>query len=286
MALSRTGRWLPVDRLLLGYLAIVSVVALTRLTSHPPIAWVLLANGLIAFLVVLVTRPDLGRIGRGLRELYPLLLLVALYGSLDLLSGAGAVRVWDRTVQGWEAALFGGQVSRDWWQAAPSRLWSTVLHGAYFAYYLIVPLPPFLFAWRGETEALRRAVLVILAAFLLSYLCFLFFPVAGPYYEFPRPSAEFLDNSMARLVYGTLAEGSAYGAAFPSSHVAATVAATGAAFYGSRPLGLALVLPTLLLTVGTVYCQMHYAVDVLAGLVLGLALVVLGARFPRSRGRA
>jgi len=38
----------------------------------------------------------------------------------------------------------------------------------------------------------------------------------------------------------------------------------------SRRLGLALVLPTVLLTVGVVYCQMHYGVDALGGLAVGV----------------
>ena len=65
-----------------------------------------------------------------------------------------------------------------------------------------------------------------MTTFVLCYLIFIFFPVAGPYYMFPRPAAWFLDNPAARLVYDTLAEGSSYGAAFPSSHVAASLAAT------------------------------------------------------------
>ena len=58
--------------------------------------------------------------------------------------------------------------------------------------------------------------------------------MAGPYYEFPRPAAWFTDNLPARLTYEALAGGSSYGAAFPSSHVAAALAASLAA-PGERP---------------------------------------------------
>jgi membrane-associated phospholipid phosphatase len=37
----------------------------------------------------------------------------------------------------------------------------------------------------------------------------------------------------------------------------------------SRRLGLVLLIPTGLLTIGVVYCQMHYGVDALAGLAVG-----------------
>ena len=262
-----------VDLLLLGYLAVVTAVAVHRAPAQPECWWVAGANLLAAALVGLFTRPGLGRAGRMFREIYPLLLLPVLYGELDILNRAG-VLVHDGMVQRWELALFGSQVSREWWQAAPSTLWSTLLHAAYFSYYFVVSVPAFWFLARGNMAAVRRFVLAVMSTFVLCYLVFVFFPVAGPYYTFPRPAAWFLNNPAARLVYQTLARGSSYGAAFPSSHVAATVAAAIAAGYGSRRLGLILLVPTVLLTVGVVYCQMHYAVDALAGLVVGTVVAV------------
>jgi membrane-associated phospholipid phosphatase len=269
----RQPRLLPVDVVLLGYLAVVSSVAIHRAGARPACWWVVAANGLTAVLIALLGRPGLGRVGRTLREIYPLLLLVGLYGQLDVLN-TGGVRVHDGLVQRWELTLFGEQVSREWWRAAPSVLWSTVLHAAYFSYYFVVSIPAFYFLYRGELAAARRFVLAVMTTFVVCYLVFIFFPVAGPYYMFPRPSPWFLDNAAARLVYDTLAEGSSYGAAFPSSHVGATVAAALAAASGSRRLGLLLLVPTILLGVGVVYCQMHYAVDALSGLMVGVVVAL------------
>jgi membrane-associated phospholipid phosphatase len=258
-----------VDVLLLGYLGVVSVVALARAERQPGCWWLLVAHGLFALLLLLVTRPDLGRVGRTLRELYPLLLLLGFYSELDVLNGMGTAPVHDAAVQRWELAVFGGQVSRTWWEAAPSAFWSAILHGAYLSYYLIVFAPAIYLTARGRLDALRHFVLAVMATFVLCYLVFLFFPVAGPYYVFPRPPEWFTDNGPARLAYWVLAAGSSYGAAFPSSHVAASVAAALAAAHFSRRLGLVLLLPTILLTIGVVYCQMHYGVDALAGVVIG-----------------
>jgi membrane-associated phospholipid phosphatase len=256
-----------IDRLMLGYLGIVSLVAVARLDTRPHAAWVLVANLLTVLLIALLHRPGLGRVGRTLRDIYPVVLLPALYGALDLLNGFD-VQVWDAPVQRVEALLFGGQVSRDWWQNRPSRFWSTVLHATYFSYYFIVPFPALYFLSRREHHHARTAVSMIVATFLVCYVVFLLLPVAGPYYEFPRPDGDFTGNWAARLVYGTLSVGSSYGAAFPSSHVAAMAAATIATWLGSPRLGLALVIPTLMLTIGVVYCQMHYAVDALAGILV------------------
>jgi len=269
---------LPVDRVLLAYLVFVTAIAVHRSPGRPGCWWVIAGNALMAVLIGLLNRPGLGRLGRVLREIHPLLLLVVLYAQLDVLNRGGTV-VHDPLVQRWELALFGTQVSRAWWQAEPSAFWSTVLHAAYFSYYFIVSIPAFYFLWRDDVAAVRRFVLAVMTTFVLCYLAFLLFPVAGPYYEFVRPAAWFIDNPAARLVYDTLARGSSYGAAFPSSHVAATVAAAIAATLGSRRLGLLLLLPTILLTVGVVYCQMHYAVDALAGLVVGGVVALATAKW-------
>lgn len=265
----------PVDLLLAGYLVVVSFVALARAPGQPGCWWLLVAHALFGLLLYLVTRPGLGPVGRTIRELYPLLLLVGLYGELDVLNGAGGLHTYDTTVQQWELAIFGAQLSTEWWRGMPSRFWSSALHAAYLSYYLIVVAPAFYFVWRRDLPALRHFVLVVMTTFVVCYLAFIFFPVAGPYYVFPRPDAWFTDNVFARMVYDTLATGSSYGAAFPSSHVAATVAAALSAARGSKGLAWALALPTVLLTVSVVYCQMHYGVDAVAGLLVG-AIVAAG----------
>lgn len=277
LAVATPGSLRPADWLVLGYLCFTTILGLARISSQPANAWVLLANVLGVWLVFLFARPGLGLTGLALRELYPILLLGALYPAIDILNGFGAVAVHDVAVRGWEMRLFGGEVSRTWWQAAPSRFWSTVLHAAYFSYYAIVLGPVLGFLLAGRLTATRRAVLWLLATFLCCYVIFLLFPVAGPYYEFPRPAPWFLDNAPARLVYATLERGSAYGAAFPSSHVAATLVATAAAFRASRLVGWILLGPAALLTAGVVYCQMHYGVDALAGVLLAVIVVAGGA---------
>jgi membrane-associated phospholipid phosphatase len=144
----------------------------------------------------------------------------------------------------------------------------------------VVTLPALYFVCRGDLRAVRQFVLAVIATFVTCYLIFIFFPVAGPYYTFPRPAPWFTDNGPARLVYRVLASGSSYGAAFPSSHVAAALAATLAASRISPRAGLILFIPTLLLTVGVVYCQMHYGVDALSGLVVGAAVAWAFTRIP------
>jgi membrane-associated phospholipid phosphatase len=273
---SLLARLHPVDWLIASYNAVVVIVLLVRAPGLAGWGWLLVAHLLIFVLIALVRSPGLGAAGRALAELYPLILLAGLYSELDVLN-AGRV-MHDALVQRWEVALFGGQPSRDWWRTAPSLFWSFVLHGAYLAYYPILVLPAFWFAFRKQLRALRLFVLSVMFAFIPCYLFFIFMPVAGPYYAFARPAGPFVQTLTARWVYDALAQGSSIGAAFPSSHVAATVAAMLAAWAASRRLGLALLVPTLLLLVAVVYCQMHYGVDALAGLIIGVLASEAGRR--------
>lgn len=272
----------PVECLLLGYLGVVTVLAVLRAPGHPACWWLVVSHALAVLLIALVTRPDLGPIGRTIREIYPLILLLALYSELDVLNGSGVLTVHDSTVQRWELALFGFEPSHDWWQRAPSRFWSTLMHGAYLSYYFILSVPAVWLTLRRDLTAVRRFVLSVMIAFVTCYLFFLFYPVAGPYYTYPHPSGMFVDNVTARMVYAALARGSSYGAAFPSSHVAAALAATIAGWRGSRRLGLVLVVPTVLLTISVVYCQMHYAVDAIAGVLVGTLAAIAAGRIPAA----
>ncbi len=272
-------RFRLVDWLLLGYNTVVVAVLLVRAPELAGWSWLLFAHLLIFLLIWLVRLPGLGSVGRAIAELYPLILLVGLYSELDVLNAGRPVH--DALIQHWEALLFGGQPSRDWWRSAPSVVWSFILHGAYLAYYPILVIPAFWLAAHRRVAGLRVFILSVMTAFVACYLCFIFMPVAGPYYAFPRPTGPFVGTLTARWVYDTLSQGSSFGAAFPSSHVAATVAALLAGWRASRGLGLLLLPPTLLLLVAVVYCQMHYAVDALAGLGVGLLAGEVGRHAAR-----
>ncbi len=170
----------------------------------------------------------------------------------------------------WEQATFGMQPARDWWRGHTSPFWSTLLHGVYFFYYLILAVPALFFLLRGDWPAFRRFTRNVVCTFCVCFLVFVLYPVAGPYYVFERPTGPFIvDNLPAHMVYAALASGSSFGAAFPSSHVAATTAAELATFKGNRTLGWVLLVPVILMPIATVYTQMHYAWDAIAGFSSG-----------------
>lgn len=266
--------WRLVDRLLVGYGVAIALVAVGRpdLTGR----WQLVAAHLLVALLPWLVRCA-GTTGAGavLRAAYPVLLLPALYSSIDLLNGFGNAPTHDGVLLALEEAVFGMQPARDWWRAAPSVFWSTLLHAVYLSYYIIVPLPLIVFLSRRRTAAADQYLGAIIATFLACYLVYALWPVAGPYYVFDRPTGEFVANLPAQWVYAGLSSGSAFGAAFPSSHVAATVAATFAAWRLQPSLGKLLAIPTALLAVGVVYCQMHYVVDSVTGVMIGTTIPII-----------
>ena len=263
----------PSEWLLGAYAAIVVVTGLSRMGRYPAAGWAALAHALLILVLILFQSDKLGQFGRIVRGVAPFVLLLALYGALDLLSGFGAESTHDQLIRRWERALFGREISRLWWQNAQSIGWSWVLHAGYFAYYFVIPIPILLTLSRRDERQLVRASFALMATFVSCYLVFIFFPVAGPYYEFPRPAAWFTANPPAKAVYAVLARGSSYGAAFPSSHVAATWVAAAVTWSIAPRWGLALIGAAALLTVGVVYCQMHYGIDALAGVaVAGLVI--------------
>ncbi len=281
MALTHAGGgWRLVDRLLAGYGLIVASVALTRL-DHQGAGNILAAHLGLVLLAFLAARAPTTGLSGVLRASYPVFILTGLYASLDILIGRGAP-TWDAPLLALEESIFGNQPARDWWRASPSAFWSTVLHAAYFSYYFIVPLPVLVLLLQRRGREVEPYLNGVVATFLTCYLIYLFFPVSGPYYQWPHPDGAFVDNAPARWVYAALAQGSSYGAAFPSSHVAATVAATIGAWAASRTLGVVLAVPTLLLTVGVVYTQMHYVVDSAAGVLVGIAVPLLVARHAKG----
>lgn len=278
------GRLLPVDRLAIGYFGCTGLFALVfgGLSG----AGIAAAHALAMFGI---SRLASWHPGRGpaaiVRGAYAVLLTPLLYAELAVLNRFLTQRYFDTTVQAWDAALFGGQPSMDLSAWLPWLAFSEVLHLGYFAYYAIVPAAVLgVFATRG-LEAMQRTALAVAATFFVSYAIFIVFPVAGPRYEFVQIGGDIGEGTLFGIVHGILEAGSSKGTAFPSSHIAASMAAVLAAGREDRRWFRLLLVPELALTAGTVYGRFHYATDALAGILLAL-LVCAVLRRTGSRHEA
>lgn len=281
----------PVDRVM-GLYAVLSGVALVF--PGRPEHWPLLAilHLLLACLllpaewIVRVVQPIGERLPRPLasfvRDWHPLLLLPFFYGEASTLNLAvHQGHYFDPLILDWEQAVFGTQPSLSLAAVLPSVLISEALHTAYFSYYALLYLPPLVLwftAWRrGEAQTTFHAALLPLAlSFALCELTYVWFPVEGPRYHFDPVEIEM--GPMALVVRTILEGGSSRGTAFPSSHAAfAVVQTVVVGRYLPRFMPLALVL-TLGLIVGAVYGGYHYAIDMAAGVLVGLFAVLVADR--------
>lgn len=203
----------------------------------------------------------------------------------------------DHVFCGWEQLMFGCQPSLTFASTFSWPVISELMSMGYASYYPMIALVVFFYFFCRYAE-FERASFVILAAFFIYYVVFIFVPVAGPtfYYKavglsnitqgvFPAlgdyfnthtdclPTPGYTNGFFYELVEDAKAAGERPTAAFPSSHVGiATVCMLLAAHTRQRKL-VWLMLPFyVFLCMSTVYIQAHYVIDALAGFVSALAI--------------
>ena len=240
--------------------------------------WLLAANGLLAACALLAPLARrAGSVGGFFGDWYAVLLLPALYSEVGVLNVDIGLH-HDRTIQQLELAVFGSQVSYRWIREVPSAGLSWVLHSCYRAYYFIFYAAPAGLWIAGKRDAARHTIFAMAVTFFICYVVFIFYPVAGPRYLFDLTHNAATEVWQARVAQWILDKGDSWGAAFPSSHVAGAVVATGMALFYSRRLGLLLAPFTAGLILAVVYGQFHYAVEALSGLLLAAGVLAVMQR--------
>lgn len=213
----------------------------------------------------------------------------------------------DHVFAGWEQALFGCQPSLVFSQMCPWPWFSELVTMGYVSYYpLFVAVSFYYFFCRYEH--FERTTFIILASFFLSYVIFIFLPVAGPQFYFKAVGMETIaagvfpnigdyfsqlefdvrdprftvvlpgcqDGLFYHILEFTHNAGERPTAAFPSSHVSVAVVSMILAWESRNRWLFYLLLPlAILLFFGTFYLQAHYAIDAIAGVVAGVAFYFL-----------
>ena len=227
-----------------------------------------LAHGLVLyFLYSLPAIRRQGTVCQFIGDWYPFLLILVFYSEVGELNRAGG-RSFDEPIQQLESWVFGSQVAMEWIRAWPNVLFSWLANLGYSLYYFIVVGTPMVVGRMVGHEAGQRLLLMALIAFYVSYTIFLIMPVAGPLYQFPQADNIATRTGTALIVTWLLKSGDAWGSAFPSAHVAVTTVLTIGAFLEHKRIGFFLLPLMIMLILATVYAQIHYAVDALAGLLL------------------
>ena len=277
---------LAIDRLTGAYLGVTGLYALVFGGGTGAILAALHLAVLVGIRLARNWHPQRG-VAAFVRVAYPTMLMPFMYRELARLNRFLTDRTFDDLVIRWEGALFGWQPSLDLSGMLPSFVASEIIHFGYMSYYLLIPIALAAAFFAAGREGAHRTAFTLMLAFYLCYACFIAFPVAGPRYEFARIGGALADGTMYSIVHDILESGSSKGTAFPSSHVAASLAVVLAAAREDRRWLWALAVPEVLLIFGTVYGRFHYAIDAVVGLGVGLAVWAIAPRALRLlQGRA
>lgn len=259
----------PIDLCTLAYSLVSLVIVIIRLDSKDILLPFICLVLVIAVALYAPRTRRAGAIGVFVGEFYPVFLTIALYSEVGMSNRAVGIS-YDSLVQSWEAAIFGGQPSLKWMSAWPNPILSAIFHISYLSYYLIVIGVPLYLWFTGRRLAARRTILIMMVTYYICYTIFRLFPVAGPRFVFPLQP---IHGTAAAFAHNLVAGGSAWGTAFPSSHVAVAFVNSANAYRAARNFGWIVWVMSVLLAFATVYGQFHYAVDAIAGVLLALGVL-------------
>ena len=212
---------------------------------------------------------------------YPLALYAPLYYQTGLINRVVIPGFLDDFFMNLDVRIFGKFPGLFLNGAYRSAFLDEFFHFFYFSYYLIIPLTAILL-YRKDTKLFERFVFQLSCLFYVCYTIYIFLPVEGP---LALRNEYYLQNGFFhKIVDFVYSAGENPGAAFPSSHVAVTFLV---AWWGSKHFKRMRIfywLTCLFLSIATVYCIFHYAVDVLAGLLLGIfAVLIFNWAAPKRR---
>jgi len=202
---------------------------------------------------------------------YPLVLCGLLYYQTGLLNRVVVPQFLDGFFMHLDVRIFGEFPAFFLRGKQGNAFFDEFFHFFYFSYYLIIPLTGILL-FRKDVKLFEGFIFQLSSLFYLCFVIYIVLPVEGPIAvrnEYYHQGGLF--QTMVDFIYSG---GENPGAAFPSSHVAATFLV---AWWGSthfKRMKIPYWLTCLFLSIATVYCMFHYAVDVIGGLLLGVLAVV------------
>jgi membrane-associated phospholipid phosphatase len=206
----------------------------------------------------------------------------------------------DPLFAGYDQSMFGFQPALLFSQTVSNPVFSELMHLGYASYFPLIALISLFYFFRryGEFEL---AMFILLTAFFIYYVIFVFLPVTGPqfYYlaagfeniaagVFPDVDSYFASHSemvtmpgwdkgfFYHLVECAHEAGERPTAAFPSSHVGITTILMILAWRTrNRRLFWCMMPFFVLMCLATVYIMAHYAIDVIGGWVSAIVFYVI-----------
>lgn len=275
----------PVDKLLLGYLGATSVLAAVAWRSLPAAPSLIGIHVAAAVLLLLAVRYPDSFPARVFRHWYPLPYVAFCYREMSLLIPALRGIDYDRQLAAWDFRIWGAHptVWLEGWQAP----WLVeALQIAYSTFVPAVLLVAFLLWRQRRFDEFRYYAFLIALGFLVSYVGYLLVPARGPRFVLAGlQTTELSGVWLFDWLRATLDQlESAHFDCFPSGHLELTLLAAAGSRVISKPLFGGYAAYSAIIAFATVYLRYHYTVDIAAGAVVAIVLIILTPPLYRSMG--
>ena len=267
------GLW-PVDKVILTYLAITSLLIIVFISRLPQAWWLLSLKALGAILIIVVVRKLDSVPGWYFRHWYPLLYVAASYKEMNILIPGIRRGTADAALARIDYAVL---------HVHPT-VWIERLHHPLLTEYLQIVYSFFipalllvaLIIWRRRRmDEFRHYAFLISLGFLVSYLFYFLVPARGPRFLLSHLQQselqgvwifEWFRNLLDRL------EGIHYDC-FPSGHTLLTLLGWWSARRISRYFFYAFTVFTVSQIFSTVYLRYHYVIDLVAGAAMAVGIL-------------
>lgn len=260
------------------HLALTALVcARAQHLTHWP--WYVVWNALaIAAIIVLTRKQHDGAYWEFAHDWLPAVFFITVFEAVSFLSLALRGEWQNPHLIAFEAALFAIPPAV-WLQRHPALWLTELLEFGYFSFYLLYPaVAGVLWGWRRRPRfagGFRRMTDALSVGYIICYATYLLFPTRSPSHNVGLAAAISPAQAagpfhfLVRLIQG---RAGVHGNAFPSSHVMLACVVLVFSFRYFPRVAPWLLICVLLMCVGAVYDGYHYAIDVLAGALLGLAV--------------
>ncbi len=268
------------DRIYLLVHVALTVLVCVRYESIAHWWWYVAWNAFaIAAILILVRKQNDGVFWEFAHDWLPIVFFTAVFEEVSFLSLALRGEWQNPHIVALESALF-AMPPEELLRHYSSPWFSELLDFGYFSFYPLYPaVGGVLWAWRRRSRyagAFRRMTDCLSVGYVICYLTYLLFPTQSPLHNAgvaaaSRPGGPF--HFLVRLIQGSAG---VHGNAFPSSHIMLAFVVLVFVFRYFPRLAPWISICVLLMCIGAVCDGYHYAIDVMAGALVG---VVVGVTF-------
>lgn len=277
-----------VDKVIIAYLTILSVLILFSTERIEKWYWFVIVHTLASLFFVVLAKwlaPWLGTVGHYLRSWNALLVIPLTYKELEYLIPRIHPRDFDWQLAGIDYRIFGAHPTLwlERWLWPPLTEYFQIFYATYYFYPLILGIV----LWRkGWLVKFHFWVMILMLGLLTSYLGYLAVPAIGPRFILADQQTQPLTGIfLFEAIRTTLdkAEGITRDC-FPSGHTELTLLVLYYSWRFHKPTFKWFLIPCSTIILSTVYLRYHYVVDIVAGFLFALAIVLTANWLHRKLG--